>query len=398
MRRISVFGATGSIGCNTLDLIARQGGREAYDVVALTGGQNVALLAEQARRFGARFAVTSDPARLEDLSALLQGSDTRVLAGPAALVDVAGEATDWAMSAIVGAAGLEPTLALARSTGILALANKECMVCAGALVKQTARAAGSRILPVDSEHSAIFQCLVEPDRVPFARIILTASGGPFRTWSRARIEAATLHEALKHPNWSMGARITVDSASMFNKALEMIEAHELFDAAPERIEVVVHPQSIVHSMIEFEDGAVLAQLGVPDMRGPIGYALNYPERAPLPVERLDIVGLGRLDFEPPDTSRFPALALAREAMEIGGAAGAILNAAKEEALDAFIDGRIGFADMARIVAHVLDALAKEASGVQPGDGIEPILVLDARARGMSREKTAGMAASQVQVS
>lgn len=383
-RRVSVFGATGSIGCNTIDLLNRQGGREAYDVVALTGAANVELLAQQARRLDAEFAVTADATRLADLTALLEGCRTRAMAGPEALVTAAAEDVDWAMSAIVGAAGLAPTLALARSARILALANKESLVCAGALLQEECARHGTMLMPVDSEHSAIFQALQGEDHGAIERILITASGGPFRTWSKAAIDAATPAQALKHPNWSMGARITIDSASLFNKALEVIEAHQLFAVDPDQIEVVIHPQSIVHSMIGFADGAVMAQLGAPDMRGPIGYALNYPDRAALPVERLDFAKLSQLDFEAPDAARFPALTLARQVMRLGGASGAVLNAAKEVALDAFLEHRIGFSQMAETVAYVLDDLGPKAAQVTVGDGLQPIMDLDRHARAAAR--------------
>lgn len=379
MRRVSIFGSTGSIGVNTVDLLTRQGGPDHYRTIALTGGRNVARLAEQARALRAEVAVTCYPECLDNLKDALAGSGTETLAGPEALVAVAERETDWAMSAIVGAAGLPPTMALAKSTKVLALANKESLVCAGAVLKAACRASGTTLLPVDSEHSAIFQCL-EGSRGRLERILLTASGGPFRTWDVNRIASATVAEALNHPNWSMGERITIDSASLFNKALEMIEAHQLFDVPAERIEVVVHPQSIVHSAVMFADGAVLAQMGPPDMRGPIGYALNYPDRAPLPVERLDFAAIGTLTFEAPDRAKFPSITLAERVMEMGGAAGAVFNAAKESALDAFLEGSIKFPQMADTVATVLDELGEEAACVSAEDGIDPILMLDARSR------------------
>jgi 1-deoxy-D-xylulose-5-phosphate reductoisomerase len=359
-RRISIFGATGSIGVNTVSLIEAQGGAEAHDVVALSGAGNIALLADQARRLDARIAVTADPERLEDLRAALDGSGVEAAAGPAALADAAAEPADWTMSAIVGAAGLAPSLKAARHGGVLALANKESLVCAGALLRQTCAMAGTTLLPVDSEHSAIFQALRGEAPEAIERIILTASGGPFRDWTRAAMAGVTPSEAAAHPNWDMGLRISIDSATMFNKALEVIEAHALFAVPPERIEVVVHPQSVVHSLVGFRDGSVMAQLGPSDMRGPIGFALNWPERAPLPVERLDLGALARLDFAPADPARFPALRLAREVLAMGGLSGAVFNAAKEAALDAFIAGRIGFLDMAGLVEHVLNTLGPRA--------------------------------------
>ena len=381
MRKISIFGATGSIGRNTVDVIERQGGPDAFNVVALSGGRNVAELASQARRLRADVAVTAFPDCAEELATLLADTDTRVLSGAAALIAVAQRPVDWAMSAIIGAAGLHPTIHMAQHARVLALANKECLVCAGAHLKAVCAANGTTLLPVDSEHSAIFQSLMGGKAHEMNRIILTASGGPFRTWSRDAMAAATLEQALTHPNWDMGAGITIDSASMFNKALEMIEAQVLFDAEPQQVEVIIHPQSIVHSMVGFRDGAIIAQLGPPDMRGAIGFALNYPDRQPLPVERLDFGAVARLDFETPDTDRFPALGLARQVMEMGGATGAVLNAAKEVAQSHFIAGRIGFLDMAAVVDEVLHNLADDAVAVNADDGIDPILMIDQRARG-----------------
>ncbi len=380
MRKISIFGSTGSIGCNTVDLILRQGGVEAFETVALVGGRNISKLAEQARALNARYAATAETDLKKDLEKLLAGTPTKVLAGREAVLELAAEQVDWAMSAIVGAAGLEPTMNMARSANTLALANKESMVCAGPQLWAACRSHGTLLLPVDSEHSAIFQAMSGHDTGAVSRILLTASGGPFRGWTRDQLAAATPKEALKHPNWDMGARITVDSASLFNKALEVIEAKYLFDVSAKQIEVVVHPQSIIHSMVEFNDGAVLAQMGAPDMRGPIGFALNYPERSDLPVDRLDFATLSRLDFEAPDPDRFPSLRLAREALEIGGAAGAVLNAAKEVALDAFLEGHLGFLDMAECVEVSLDRHGPDASNVTPSDGIDAIISLDTSAR------------------
>lgn len=379
-RAVSVFGSTGSVGANTVELLERQGGADAYQVEVLSAFGNADALARQARALQARRAVIVDETQRERLQKLLAGTDTQVMAGKSALVEAAKIPVDWAMSAIVGAAGLPPTIALARQGGTLALANKESLVCAGAYLMALCAEFGTTLIPVDSEHSAIFQCLgAAPDR-EVERIILTASGGPFRTWDAARIATAKLEDALKHPNWSMGQRITIDSASMFNKALEVIEAHHLFGTAPARIEVVVHPQSIVHSMVGFADGAVIAQMGPPDMRGPIGYALNHPQRHDLPVERLDFTQTANLTFEPPDMAKFPALGLAYEALATGGAAGAVLNAAKETALDAFLEQRIGFGDMAQLVSKTLHDLGEGASGVVASDGLDPISEFDKRAR------------------
>jgi 1-deoxy-D-xylulose-5-phosphate reductoisomerase len=382
-RRISIFGATGSVGQNTVSLIEAQGGADAYEVVALTGGANVGLLAAQARRLGARVAVTADAERFGELATLLAGSGVRAAAGPEALCDAAAEPVDWAMSAIVGAAGLAPGLELAKHGGILALANKESMVCAGELLRRTCAAHGTRLIPVDSEHSAIFQALRDEARSEVDRLILTASGGPFRGWSLARMASVTPAQARAHPNWNMGERISIDSATMFNKALEVIEAQALFDVRPDQIEVIVHPQSIVHSMVRFRDGAILAHLGPSDMRGAIGFALNWPERRPLPVDRLDFAALGRLDFSRADPERFPALRLARQVLGLGGLAGAVFNAAKEAALDAFLIGAVGFLDMAVLVEHVLEQLGPEAAAEGPGYDLAAVTALDAEARRLS---------------
>jgi 1-deoxy-D-xylulose-5-phosphate reductoisomerase len=382
-RRISILGATGSVGQNAVALVRDQGGADACEVVALTGAANVALLAEQARALRARIAVTSDPERLPALEAALAGSGVVAAAGPEALLAAAAERVDWSLSAIVGAAGLAPTLALARHGGVLALANKESLVCAGELLRRTCDANGTRLVPVDSEHSAIFQALAGERTSEIDRLILTASGGPFRDWSLARMASVTPREARAHPNWDMGERISIDSATMFNKALEIIEAYALFDVNPDRIEVLVHPQSIVHSMVGFRDGALIAQLGPSDMKGPIGYALNWPERRELAVARLDFAALGRLDFAPADPERFPALRLAREVLARGGLAGTVLNAAKETALDAFIARAIGFLDMAVLVEHVLEKLGPEAAAIGPGYDLDTVTALDGAARGLA---------------
>jgi 1-deoxy-D-xylulose-5-phosphate reductoisomerase len=383
-RTISIFGSTGSIGCNTVSLVEAAGGADAYDVAVLTGAGNVDLLADQARRLRARRAVTADPARLEDLRCALLGSGIGAAAGPAALVEAASEPVDWAMLAIVGAAGLAPGLRLAEHAEVLALANKESLVCAGALMLATCAAHGTRLIPVDSEHNAIHQALAGHDTRDVERLILTASGGPFRDWPRDRMASATPAEARAHPNWAMGARISIDSASMFNKALEVIEAHWLFGAAPEAIEVVVHPQSVIHSMVGFRDGAILAHLGPSDMRGAIGYALNWPERRDLPVERLDFARLARLDFHPVDAGRFPAVGLAYEVLRDGGLGGTVFNAAKEAALDGFLARDIGFLDMCALVEHVTRDLNSEAAGCGAGYDLADVMRLDEAARRASR--------------
>lgn len=363
-----MLGATGSIGQNTLDLVRRD--REAYDVVALTGGANIARLAADARELGAEIAVTAHDDRLEELRAALAGSGVEAAAGAQAIRDAATRPADWVMSAIVGAAGLAPGMRVLEQGATLALANKETLVCAGALVMDTARAHGARILPVDSEHSAIFQALTGEDMEAVERIVITASGGAFRDWPLADLAGATPEQAATHPNWDMGTRITIDSASMFNKALELIETREFFGIDPERIEVLVHPESLIHALVGFRDGALMAHVGAPDMRHAIGYALHWPRRRDLPVERLDLARIGQLNFRAPDPARYPALDLARAVMARGGLSGAIFNAAKERALDGFLARRIGFADMAAVVDRVLDR-AEARSG-----HIEAALTLD----------------------
>ncbi|MEM0947624.1 MAG: 1-deoxy-D-xylulose-5-phosphate reductoisomerase [Pseudomonadota bacterium] len=357
MRRVSIFGSTGSIGCNTVSLIADAPAD--YKVIALTGGRNVKLLAEQAKRLDAEIAVTAYDDCLAELHDALSGTGIEAACGPSAIDAAAERPTDWAMSAIVGAAGLSPGLISLKHGGTLALANKESLVTAGPLLMETARRNGARVLPVDSEHSAIFQALQGEDIARVERIVITASGGAFRDWPADQLATATPAQAAAHPNWDMGQRITIDSASLFNKALEIIETHEYFGVDPARIEAVIHPESIIHAMVGFIDGALMAHLGPPDMRHAIGFALNWPDRQHLPVERLDLVELGQLTFRAPDEARHPALRLAREVMNAGGLTGAAFNGAKETALDGFIDGRIGFLDMAGIVEDVLAKMPSE---------------------------------------
>lgn len=351
MKQISILGATGSVGQNTIDLIRRAPDR--FDIVALTGGGNVAQLARDAIELRADIAVIARDDLLDDLRAALAGSDVEAAAGADAIVEAASRPADWVMSAIVGAAGLRPGLAVLAQGATLALANKESLVAAAPLLLETARANSAAILPVDSEHSAVFQAMVGEDPDTVRRVIITASGGAFRDWPLDQLADATLAEASTHPNWDMGQRITIDSASMFNKALEVIEAREFFGLEPEQIEVLIHPESVVHALVGFCDGGLMAHVGPPDMRHAIGYALNWPERAELPVARLDLAEVGKLSFEAPDLTRYPALRLAREVMEIRGLSGAIFNAAKERALDHFIGGRIGFCDMTSTVEEVL---------------------------------------------
>jgi 1-deoxy-D-xylulose-5-phosphate reductoisomerase len=357
MRRVSIFGATGSIGQSTIDLIARAPDR--FRVVALTGGRNVGQLAADARRLRAEVAVTADPALLGELRERLAGSGVEATAGDAAIREAAARPADWAMSGIVGAAGLAPGLVALEQGCVLALANKESLVCAGPLVLATAARTGATILPVDSEHSAVFQALTGEDRAAVERVILTASGGAFRDWPLEQLASATPAQASTHPNWAMGQRITIDSASLFNKALELIEAKEFFGLSPEQVQVLIHPESLVHALVGFRDGALMAHMGVPDMRHAIGFALNWPDRRDLPVGRLDLASAGQLTFRAPDEVRHPALRLAREVMRAGGLTGAAFIAAKDRALDAFLEGRIGFTDMAAVVEDTLDALSSQ---------------------------------------
>jgi 1-deoxy-D-xylulose-5-phosphate reductoisomerase len=358
MRRVSIFGATGSIGQNTIDLIRRD--RAAYEVVALTGAGNIAQLAADAIDLGAEIAVTARQDRLDDLRAALAGSDVIAAAGARAIAEAAARPADWVMSAIVGAAGLEPGIVAMQQGATLALANKESLVTAGDLVHRVAHAHGAQILPVDSEHSAVFQALIGEDMAAIERITITASGGAFRDWPITDMAKATPEQAATHPNWDMGQRITIDSASMFNKALEVIETKEFFGIAPQQIEVLVHPESLVHALVGFKDGALMAHVGPPDMRHAIGFALHHPDRKHLPVERLDLARIGQLTFKAPNPKRYPALRLAWDVLEIGGMAGCIFNAAKEKALDAFIDHRIGFLDMAAVVEETLTVLSADS--------------------------------------
>ncbi len=390
-RRISILGVTGSIGASTLSVIEMMGS-DRVEVVAVTGNANIAGLADAARRLQAEVAVTSDPARLDALRDALAGSGVEAAAGAQALEEAAARPVDWVMSAIVGAAGLRPTLAAVRQGATIALANKECLVAAGEVFLAEIGRHGATLLPVDSEHNAIFQ-LIAADcrtdartegrangRAPIERLLLTASGGPFRTWSLEQMAAASPRQAVAHPNWSMGARISIDSASMFNKALEMIEAGHLFGVSPDQIEVVVHRQSIIHSMVGYADGSILAHLGPSDMRVAIGYALAWPERPSLPVERIDFARLARLDFEAPDETRFPALRLAREAMRAGGLVPCVLNAAHEVALDGFIAGQIGFLDMAGLVENTISSI-KVSNGATT---LDDVFAADREARRTAR--------------
>lgn len=380
MRRISIFGATGSVGEQTVDLVLRAGGPAAFRTVAVTADRNAGRLAEIARALAAEIAVCADPAALPALREALAGTGIAVAAGPAAVAEAAARPADWVMSAIVGAAGLVPGLAALEQGATLALANKESLVTAGPILMATARRHGGRILPVDSEHSAIFQALIGERMETVDRIILTASGGALRDWPLDRLGGATVEDTLAHPNWTMGQRITIDSASMFNKALEVIETREFFGVDPALIEVILHPESIIHSMVGFRDGAIMAHMGVPDMRHSIGYALNWPDRAELPVARLDLAALAQITFRAPDPARYPALALAREVMRIRGLAGAAFNAAKEIALDHFMAGAIAFPDMAAVVEDTLHALGSGPGLEKPAFSLEEVLAMDHLAR------------------
>ena len=375
---MTVFGATGSVGQSALDLIARA--PDDYDVVALTGGRNIAQLAKDAVALNADVAVTCHGELHNDLKELLAGSGIEVASGDSAIDEVASRPADWTLSAIVGAAGLIPGLKALEQGHTLALANKESLVTAGPLLMETAAAHGATILPVDSEHSAVFQALVGEDIAAVERIIITASGGAFRDWSLDDLAGATLAQASTHPNWDMGQRITVDSASMFNKGMELIETKEFFGIDPAKIEVLVHRESLIHALVGFTDGALMAHVGPPDMRHAIGYALHWPARGHVPVERLNLANIGALSFEHPDPVRFPALRLAADVMEIGGLAGAVFNAAKERALDLFIDGRIGFLDMARIVEMTINKMSAN-DGLQNAQfSLDNVMHIDALSR------------------
>ncbi|MGH6778943.1 MAG: 1-deoxy-D-xylulose-5-phosphate reductoisomerase [Bradyrhizobium sp.] len=353
LRSVTVLGATGSIGDSTMDLLRAAPDR--YRVEALTGNSNVQGLAKLAREFDARFAAVADPARLSELRDALAGTGIACGAGESAVIEAAARPADWVMAAVSGAAGLKPALAAVDRGATVALANKECLVCAGDFFMQRASAAGACILPADSEHNALFQALGSGNREELVRVIITASGGPFRTWTAAAIEQATLAQALKHPNWSMGQKITIDSASMMNKGLEVIEASYLFALQPEEIDVLVHPQSIVHGMVEFSDRSVVAQLGSPDMRTPIAHCLGWPERIKGPAVKLDLARIGQLTFEAPDFDRFPAMRLAYEALRTGRGATTVFNAANEVAVAAFMAGKIKFGTIARLVEATIEA-------------------------------------------
>ena len=372
-RKIAILGVTGSIGKSTLDLVERSPDR--FEVVAVSAANNVDALADIARRTGAKLAVIADESRLDTLRQLLAGTRCRAAAGEEALIEVGIADADLVIAAIVGCAGLRPVMAAVEAGRTVALANKEALVTAGQLMTGAAARQGATLLPIDSEHNAIFQCLAGSRPQDVSRIILTASGGPFRTASAELINAATPAQAIAHPNWTMGAKISVDSATLMNKGLELIEAHYLFGLPSERIDILIHPQSVIHSMVEFIDGSILAQLGSPDMRIPIAYALAWPERLETPAQRLDLAAIGGLDFEKPDLQRFPALRLAREALERGGSAPIVLNAANEVAVANFLAGTIRFTEIVAIVEEAL----QEGQFINPRS-IEDVLEVDRATR------------------
>lgn len=377
MRTVTVLGSTGSIGCSTVDLLEQA--RDQYRVRALVGGKNVARLAEQAKGLNAELAVLADESGLEELRSLLAGTQTRVAAGRQAVIEAAGLPADWTMAAITGAAGLEPTLASVKNGHSVALANKEALVCAGDVMLRAVAEAGATLLPVDSEHNAVYQSMADRQADQVEKIILTASGGPFRKASLEVMEAATPAQALKHPTWSMGAKISIDSATMFNKGLEVIEAARIFGLTEDRIDVLVHPQSVVHGMVQYTDGSLIAQMGSADMRIPIAHTLAWPKRMATTSPRLDLAAFGTLEFSAPDEVRFPALRLARQALRSGGAAPAILSAANEIAVEAFLHEQIGFLDIARVVEKVMTKL-----GAPPADTLDAVLHWDAEARREAR--------------
>jgi 1-deoxy-D-xylulose-5-phosphate reductoisomerase len=379
MKRVTILGATGSVGTSTLDLIERD--PAAFEVVALTANCDVAKLAGVAKRVSAKLAVVADPTCHQALAEALAGTGIAVASGPDAVCDAARMDADWTMAAIVGTAGLKPVLAALEGGQAVALANKESLVSAGDVMMQAAAATGATLLPVDSEHNAVFQCLETQNADRIARIILTASGGPFRERTLDEMRAITPEQAVAHPNWSMGAKISVDSATMMNKGLELIEAFHLFPVTPDQLDVIVHRQSVIHSMVEYVDGSVLAQLGSPDMRVPIAHALAWPRRMETPCQRLDLATIGRLDFEAPDYERFPCLKLAREALAAGGARPAILNAANEVAVAAFLARRIGFLEIAAIVSDTLDRYDPAAP-----ETLDQVLAIDAEARILAGER------------
>ena len=376
-RSITILGATGSIGASTIDLIKREPKR--FRVEAVSAHRNAAALAALARELGVRFAAVGDEASYRTLKDELGNSGIEAAAGEGALIEAAQRPAQWVIGAITGAAGLKPTLAAAERGAIVALANKECLVCAGGLFMRRAAAAGATVLPVDSEHNALFQAMSGARREDVRRVILTASGGPFRTWTAAAVRAATPEQALKHPNWSMGPKVTIDSATLMNKGLEVIEAHHLFALKPDEIDVLVHAQSIVHGLVEFRDGSLIAQLGSPDMRIPIAHCLAWPERIDGPAARLDLARVSTLTFENPDLGRFPALGLARKALETGGGAPTVLNAANEVAVAEFLARRLGFLGITALVEATIEAAERRGLTREP-ESVEEALSVDHESR------------------
>jgi 1-deoxy-D-xylulose-5-phosphate reductoisomerase len=379
-RVVTVLGATGSIGTSTIDLLRRS--PDQFRVEALTAHSNVAALAELAREFKVGFAAVAEESRYDELKAALAGTGIAVGAGESAMIEAAERPANWVMAAMSGAAGLKPAIAAVARGVTVALANKECLVCAGEVFMRQAKESGACVLPVDSEHNALFQAMGAGRREDVTKVILTASGGPFRTWTLEQIENATIEQALKHPNWSMGRKITIDSASMFNKGLEIIEAYHLFDLEADQIDVLVHPQSIIHGLVEFADRSVIAQMGAPDMRTPIAHCLAWPERMDGPAKKLDLAEIGQLTFEAPDPVRFPSLRLVQQALRAGGAIPTVFNAANEVAVDAFLNGRIGFGGIARLVEATMEAAARTNSLPKTADDA---LSIDHSSRNMARD-------------
>jgi 1-deoxy-D-xylulose-5-phosphate reductoisomerase len=385
VKSVSILGATGSVGSSTLDLILNA--PHQFEVIALTAQRDVAGLVRAVRATGAKLAVIGDASLYGDLKAALEGSSAEIAAGPDAIIDAARRPVDWTMASIVGCAGLPSTMAALEGGLTVALANKESLVSAGALMTQAATASGALLLPVDSEHNAIFQCLAGNPSKRVRRIVLTASGGPFRTWTRAEMADVTPERAVKHPNWSMGAKISIDSATLMNKGLEVIEAHYLFGVESARLDILVHPQSVIHSMVDYVDGSTLAQLGSPDMRIPIASTLAWPDRMETTAKPLDLTEIGRLEFEAPDPKRFPCLKLARDALEAEGSRPAVLNAANEIAVAAFLDHRIGFLSIADVVRTVLERYDPRAPRT-----IDDVLAIDAEARAVAAQTMKEVAA------
>src|SRR5436853_29928 len=381
-RRVTILGANGSIGSSTVDLLKRQNGR--FTVQAMPSHENVAALAKFAREMGARFPAVGDHGAYRDLKSELSGSGIEAASGPDAVAEAARRPAEWVIGAITGAAGLEPALAAIERGATLALANKECLVCAGSLFMRRARQTGATVLPVDSEHNALFQALTAGRREDVTKVVITASGGPFRTWSKDDIRKATLQAALKHPNWSMGPKVTIDSATLMNKGLEVIEAYHLFGLKPDEIEVLVHPQSIVHGMVEFRDGSVIAHLGAHDMRMPIPHCLAWPDRIDGPAKGLDLAEIGSLTFEKPDLDRFPALGLAWQALRAGSGATTVLNAANEIAVAEFVEGKITFPGIPALVEATLEAASRRGVMREPGS-IADAIAVDHNSRSLARD-------------